>query len=46
MFARKAMDEWGYHFILGSAAAWFANDAGDAIAWLQQHDLLPAQMQR
>lgn len=28
------MDAWGYHFVLGSAAAWFARDAEDAIAWL------------
>lgn len=28
------MDAWGYHFILGSAAAWFAHDSDDARAWL------------
>jgi hypothetical protein len=30
------MDAWGYHFRLGSTAAWFADDADDAIAWLAQ----------
>lgn len=24
------MDAWGYHFLLGSAAAWFAHDSDDA----------------
>lgn len=28
------MDAWGYHFILGSAAAWFAGDSDDARHWL------------
>ena len=28
------MDTWGYSFRLGSAAAWFANDAEDALKWL------------
>lgn len=28
------MDAWGYHFILGSAAAWFERDAEDARRWL------------
>ena len=31
------MDAWGYHFILGSAAAWFAADSDDAVDWLQRH---------
>lgn len=31
------MDVWGYHFILGSAAAWFAGDADDARRWLRAH---------
>lgn len=30
------MDAWGYHFILGSAQAWFERDADDAIAWLER----------
>ena len=28
------MDAWGYSFRLGSAAAWFADDANDALKWL------------
>lgn len=28
------MDAWGYTFRLGSARAWFEEDAGDARAWL------------
>lgn len=31
------MDAWGYHFILGSAAAWFSGDSDDARAWLATH---------
>lgn len=34
------MDAWGYTFRLGSAAAWFANDADDARAWLIAAGLL------
>ena len=34
------MDAWGYTFRLGSARAWFENDADDARAWLEQN--LPA----
>lgn len=34
------MDAWGYSFRLGSAAAWFEHDAEDAIAWLEQQQLL------
>ncbi len=30
----RDMDNWGYSFRLGSAAAWFAHDAADACAWL------------
>lgn len=30
----KNMDEWGYSFRLGSAAAWFYQDADDAREWL------------
>lgn len=37
----RDMDRWGYTFRLGSAAAWFAEDAGDARAWLAERDLLP-----
>ena len=34
------MDEWGYSFRLGSARAWFEQDAEDAQAWLVEHDLI------
>lgn len=36
----RDMDEWGYSFRLGSAAAWFAEDAQDARDWLIGHGLL------
>lgn len=43
-FGRKRMladmDAWGYSFRLGSARAWFENDAEDARAWLQHHGLI------
>ncbi|MCP5155807.1 MAG: hypothetical protein H6983_16680 [Ectothiorhodospiraceae bacterium] len=34
------MDAWGYTFRLGSAAAWFAEDAEDARRWLLDHGLI------
>jgi hypothetical protein len=34
------MDAWGYTFRLGSARAWFEQDAEDAHAWLVAHRLL------
>jgi hypothetical protein len=34
------MDAWGYSFRLGSTAAWFADDADDAVRWLQQYALI------
>jgi len=34
------MDSWGYTFRLGSALAWFEEDAEDAHQWLLQHGLL------
>ncbi len=34
------MDAWGYTFRLGSARAWFQNDAEDAFAYLLEHGLL------
>ena len=37
------MDDWGYSFRLGSAAAWFAADAEDARSWLIRHGLLDLQ---
>ncbi|MBX3698414.1 MAG: hypothetical protein KF811_11395 [Dokdonella sp.] len=33
------MDAWGYTFRLGSARAWFENDASDAQAWLARRGL-------
>jgi hypothetical protein len=35
------MDAWGYSFRLGSARAWFEQDAADACAFLQARGLLP-----
>jgi len=34
------MDAWGYTFRLGSAKAWFGQDAQDARAWLIHYGLL------
>ena len=34
------MDAWGYTFRLGSAQAWFTQDAADTRAWLVGHGLL------
>lgn len=34
------MDAWGYTFRLGSARAWFEQDAEDARQWLLHHGLL------
>jgi len=34
------MDRWGYSFRLGSARAWFENDAEDAREWLESRGLL------
>lgn len=39
----RDMDDWGYSFRLGGAAAWFAQDAEDARAWLIRHGLLDPQ---
>lgn len=39
------MDEWGYTFRLGSAAAWFNHDADDARNWLVAHGLLTEQLE-
>lgn len=36
------MDAWGYTFRLGSAARWFAEDAADALRWLQNRGLVEA----
>ena len=34
------MDEWGYTFRLGSAAAYVEHDADDAWGWLQAHGFI------
>lgn len=36
----REMDEWGYSFRLGSAKAWFENDADDAREFLIAHSLI------
>jgi hypothetical protein len=36
----RDMDDWGYTFRLGSAGAWFRQDAGDARDWLLRHGLI------
>lgn len=36
------MDRWGYSFRLGSARAWFEQDADDARLWLLSHGLIDA----
>jgi hypothetical protein len=38
----RDMDEWGYTFRLGSARAWFEQDAEDARQWLLAHGLIEA----
>jgi len=34
------MDAWGYTFRLGSAAAWFEQDATDAFEWLLRRQII------
>lgn len=34
------MDRWGYSFRLGTARAWFEQDAEDARQWLEVHGIL------
>lgn len=34
------MDSWGYTFRLGSAQAWFYQDADDARSWLLNHSII------
>ena len=41
----KDMDEWGYSFRLGSAQAWFEEDAEEALEWLLQHKLVDTEQQ-
>lgn len=37
------MDAWGYHFILGSASAWFRHDSDDAQRLLHERGWLQAR---
>lgn len=37
------MDAWGYSFRLGSAAAWFEQDADEARDWLLWHQLIDGE---
>jgi len=39
------MDAWGYTFRLGSARAWFEQDADDARQWLQDRDIIDSRQQ-
>ena len=39
------MDAWGYSYRLGSAQAWFEQDAEEALAWLIEHGLVDEQQQ-
>lgn len=36
----RDMDAWGYTFRLGSARAWFEQDATDASIWLRRHGVV------
>jgi hypothetical protein len=40
----RDMDEWGYSFRLGSARAWFEQDAQDAREWLQDNGLIDSEL--
>lgn len=42
---QEDMDSWGYSFRLGSAKAWFDEDAEDARDWLIQHHLIDTAQQ-
>src|SRR5690606_8136057 len=39
------MDSWGYSFRLGSAKAWFEEDAEDARQWLISHGIIDEKNQ-
>ena len=43
--AWRDMDAWGYSFRLGTARAWFEQDADDARAWLQAAGIIDANQQ-
>jgi hypothetical protein len=36
----RDMDTWGYTFRLGSARAWFVDDAADACIWLRRNGVI------
>ncbi|WP_091711581.1 hypothetical protein [Methylophaga sulfidovorans] len=39
----RDMDRWGYTFRLGSAKAWFEQDADDARQWLQHFNIIDSE---
>ncbi|TJY65112.1 hypothetical protein E4T66_02490 [Sinimarinibacterium sp. CAU 1509] len=39
------MDAWGYGFVLGSAAAWFAQEGSESMVWLRNHGMIDAAQQ-
>ncbi|MAX53240.1 MAG: hypothetical protein CMH22_14785 [Methylophaga sp.] len=41
----RDMDRWGYTFRLGSAKAWFEQDADDARQWLQRFSIIDSAQQ-
>lgn len=41
----RDMDQWGYTFRLGSARAWFEQDAEDAAAWLLHYGVIDQKRQ-
>ena len=41
----RDMDAWGYSFRMGSARAWFQEDAADAREWLMARGLVDAEQQ-
>lgn len=41
----RDMDRWGYTFRLGSAKAWFEQDADDARQWLEDFNIIDSEQQ-
>ncbi len=39
----RDMDRWGYTFRLGSAKAWFEQDADEARQWLQRFNIIDSE---
>ncbi len=39
----RDMDRWGYSFRLGSAKAWFEQDADDARQWLEDFNIIDSE---